>query len=199
MISKFKLTVSLSEELYAENLTKVDIAKSSKLKVYIPTVMSNTKKGDKGPGVYTLKTKGARVFANLGSQKPKISTTVLKAQNYLIATMTNGSKVLDIKNVVKEITKYLKTKDSNFNQKNISYVVKKDAPLNVKFLNGKLSKLTYNMSGVTNPDLSLKNPKKKKTTKKIPEEFVNVDSDGFVNDTEIIVDSPGDMSLYQDD
>lgn len=186
MISKFKLDYSLSNEMMGENMLKVDLGKSNKLKIFIPSIMSNTVKGKKGAAEYIVYTKGRVIFKNSGNKPPKPAAKI-KAQNYLVATMSDNSNIYDMKTTITELTKYLHTKNKDVDEHKISYVVKVGAPLRVKFLSGKVSKLSFTISGLTNPKISMKKVKPVSIVDKRKD-----DDDTFDDDPTIIVDPPTD-------
>lgn len=158
MISKLALEKSLTGDKAALNLMDVDLTSENRIKVFIPTIMSNTLKKYKKPVEYPIRTKGSRVFKNQ-SHKPKTTKNVIKAQNYLIASMAHNASILNTKKAIEEVTKYFA--DSNHKKKTVSYKIKKESVVTVKFLDGKVSKLAYTVSGITNPSISLKSIKKK--------------------------------------
>ena len=158
MLSSFDLSFDLSEELNATVLKKTEITDSdSSLKLYIPTIMANIKKGT--PDVSILTTNGKGVFKN-ANKKPALTSNKLYEKNYMEASINKDSNSGDIDSAVNMVTSYIKSSiDSsvhNISTKNVKYTINKGSTVRACFLNGKTSKLSYSLTNESSTTKKLK-------------------------------------------
>ena len=92
--------------------------------------MANIKKGE--PKTSILPTKGLNVFKC--EKKPKITGIILKERNYMETDMSTTDNVNDMASTVSMLSS---------STKKVNYSIKKDSTVRAKFLNSKISKLSY--------------------------------------------------------
>lgn len=150
MLSKFELDVDMTKEYNARVLkdTTLTGTKNATVKLYIPNLMSNIKKGNT-PTTSIVKTKGSGVFKN-ANRKPVLTGLTLREQNFMTANINLDTTSEDIDSTVELITTYIKSSiDSdvqNISSKNIKYILKKGSKVRTCCLNGKVSKLSYTLT-----------------------------------------------------
>ncbi len=152
MLSSFELNFDLSEEMNAITYENTELKKDTPIKIYIPTLMSGIPRGSK-PEQYNLQTDGKGVFKNK-TKKPVLTTNILKEQNYMKAKYNTETTSNDLDTVTNVLTDYLETHIDpdvhSISQKGFKYTIKKGSPIRVQFLNGKISKLSYYITSMTN-------------------------------------------------
>ena len=151
MITSFNNKLfDLTGQMNAVALNKINAVKNETLKVHIPKIMPQIPQGD--PQITILQTKGYSVFKN-ANKKPAISGSIIREKNYFETSFNSVSNIDDLdeltKKLIKELNEYV-TEFAHTNllrpinrKKKLKYEVKKDTPLRVEFLNGKINHLAF--------------------------------------------------------
>lgn len=149
MISSFDLKYDFSEEMNAIVVENSELNSNyQRVKLFIPTIMNGIQKGD--PTISILSTLGKSVFCN-ADKKPILTNPVLREQNYLESSINSTSNVNDLDSTIRSLTN---------EEKQISYNIPKNATVRAQFLNGKVSKLSFNTTKETNATVTVIENKK---------------------------------------
>ena len=144
MISKFEFDLDLTKEMNATVLEDTDLTgdNTTELKLYIPLIMANITKGE--PKSTSLVTKGNNIFKSV--KKPKITKAILKERNYLETDMNSLDNVGDMSSTVEMLSS---------STKKVNYKINKNSTVRAKFLNGKISKLSYSTTSESSTTKSI--------------------------------------------
>lgn len=153
MRSRLSMHVDLSKTMEASILTSVPLhnAKNTPTKVYIPILMPKITKG--APKTKNCPTKGKSILKS--EKKPALTGNTLKERNYLDANKFTNENGRELKKLIEQLSAYVSgniTKTikgytvHTIHQKTFTYVLEKNSNIKVKFLNGKLSTIQYDVT-----------------------------------------------------
>lgn len=148
MISKLYINHDLTIATNAELLEDIDLKKTKMSKLHIPLYMSYIDKG--APKTTIAGILNTNIFVN-ESNKPRCQN-ILKERNYVTGRIYNTNEVEDMQSTVDIANKIVKEsfKDTSvtphIKKRTVKYKVKAGTKLRASFLNGKLTKLAYNIN-----------------------------------------------------
>ena len=148
MISSIEFDQDFSKEVNGIILESFDAANTDKVKLYLPNIMPNIQKGK--PMISNLTTKGKDAFINK-SIKPKLTSSVLRQKNYITAKISANTVAVDLTKSINQVTS---------GTKKVAYIINANTTVRAKFLNAKLSKLSFSISNNTSRDVRVVTVKK---------------------------------------
>lgn len=144
MISSIELNYNLSEEVNLVNYEQVELRPDVKISVHIPSIMPNIQGGSKATTPCSSNASG--VFKN-ANNKPSTTNSTLTEQNFLTAGYSSDTTSDTINTITNSITSYLMgsidSEVQTIQPKQFKYTLNANSKLRGKFLNGKISKLSY--------------------------------------------------------
>ena len=155
MLSKLNLNYNFEEETLGYVVEKVNKPKGgSIIKLYIPRIMQNIKKGQ--PKITVSKVQHNNCFINAPECKPTISG-IFKEKNYLTGILENNSSVTQISVTEKKTYTMLDVNEEEYTAETIiNQYIPEGASVRCIFKNGKLSSLRVNTDnstkGITDKD-----------------------------------------------
>lgn len=150
MMSVIGSNYNLSDEVNIINFDQTVVDQNTELAVYIPSFMPNIKGDSKSTS--PCQTNGSGVFKNANS-KPSTTSNTLQEQNYMTAKYTTDGTNGVMNTITSSLTSYLKDSIDNEVQsiavKSFKYTINAKSKLRGKFLNGKITKLSYSPTTVS--------------------------------------------------
>ena len=159
MFSPMKLDIDLTQEVNGTLLEKADLNKTSKVKIHIPVLMQLI--GDSKVEKKIVQTNGLSVFKNIEG-RPNISSRIIYEQNYLETNTSGSENASSIESAVNLVTENINkwvpktitvqgetVKVASQGSVSLKYNQSKGSTVRCKFLNGKISKLSFSTTAST--------------------------------------------------
>lgn len=146
MISTLKLNTMINTDYNATTYKSHTVSGSSvSIPLYIPALMPKIPKGG-SPKSSNIIRINKKMFIN-EKQKPILTKTQLKGQNFMTATVNIDTAFADINSSVQMISGYIGKnivkKYHSVSSRGITFTINKGSVVRCKFLNNKISKLAF--------------------------------------------------------
>lgn len=146
MISSLKLNFNIDSDFNATTYKSHTVSGGNiTMPLHIPVLMPKIQKSG-NPKSFNIIRINKKMFIN-EKQKPILTKTQLKGQNYMTATINIDTAFTDINSSVKMISGYIGQnivkKYHSVSSRGVTFTINKNSIVRCKFLNNKISKLAF--------------------------------------------------------